>query len=133
MINNKYIIYWLNLSLLLVISMIAIGGATRLTQSGLSIVTWKPVTGIFPPINSDQWKIEFNKYKKFPEYINKNMNLTLTEYKTIYYWEYFHRLLGRIIGLFFIIPFIYFNYKLHSYEDIVYIHINNVIFLRRFK
>jgi len=109
--SKIYIINWLNFGLIVIILMVIIGGITRLTQSGLSITDWKPVTGIIPPLNKDEWSVAFNEYKKFPEFNNLNFNMTISEYKTIYYWEYFHRLLGRIIGLIFLIPFLYFYYK----------------------
>ena len=113
--NNKSLLInqWLNVCCLLIFIMILVGGATRLTQSGLSMVDWKPLMGIVPPLNESQWNESFNKYKEYPEYqkINKFNNMDLSDYKSIYYWEYAHRILGRIIGLFFIIPFLIFNYK----------------------
>ena len=109
-INNKIII-WLNVGILVLFLMIIIGGMTRLTDSGLSMVTWKPVTGVFPPLGIDQWEESFNHYKSFPEYKIINYNISLSEYKYIYYWEYLHRLLGRMIGILFLIPFLYFSYK----------------------
>ena len=109
-INNKIII-WLNVSIIFLFLMIIIGGITRLTDSGLSMVTWKPITGIFPPIGMEQWEESFSHYKSFPEYKIINYNISLSEYKYIYYWEYLHRLLGRMIGLLFLMPFLYFIYK----------------------
>tara|TARA_Y100001970_G_scaffold41940_1_gene52121 strand:- start:22053 stop:23084 length:1032 start_codon:yes stop_codon:yes gene_type:complete len=113
--NKKSILLnrWLNVCCLLVFIMILVGGATRLTQSGLSMVDWKPLMGIVPPLNDNQWNASFNNYKKYPEYqkINQFKNMDLSDYKSIYYWEYSHRMLGRIIGLFFIIPFFILNYK----------------------
>ena len=113
--KNKdiYIINWLNACCVLIFIMILIGGATRLTQSGLSMVDWKPLMGIIPPLNDNQWNDSFDKYKNYPEYqkINQFKNMSLSDYKTIFYWEYAHRMLGRIIGLFFIIPFIVFYRK----------------------
>lgn len=91
--------------------MVIIGGITRLTGSGLSIVEWKPVTGIVPPINSKDWEKEFEKYKQFPQYQLMNYNMSLPEFKQIYFWEYLHRLLGRLIGIVFIIPFVAFYFK----------------------
>lgn len=104
------IIVWLNISILFLFLMIFIGGMTRLTDSGLSMVTWKPLTGILPPIGNDQWEESFNQYKSFPEYKIINFNINLKDYKYIYYWEYIHRLLGRLIGFLFIIPFVFFLY-----------------------
>lgn len=108
---NRKIIIWLNTSIIFLFFMIFIGGMTRLTDSGLSMVTWKPITGIFPPIGQVQWEESFNQYKSFPEYKIINYDIKLQDYKYIYYWEYIHRLMGRLIGLLFLIPFIYFLYS----------------------
>ena len=97
-IKTKAITYWLLTIYLLLIFMIAIGGLTRLTDSGLSITQWELFKGILPPINSNEWNIYFEKYKKIPEFIYLNSDISLNEFKFIFYWEYFHRLLGRIIG-----------------------------------
>lgn len=88
--------------------MIMIGGITRLTHSGLSMVDWKPIMGSIPPISDQQWTASFEKYKAFPEYQIINSDMDLDEYKQIFFWEYFHRLWGRIMGIVFIIPFLYF-------------------------
>ena len=109
--KNINIILWLNISLFVLILMVFVGGVTRLTQSGLSMTDWRPITGIFPPANEEQWISEFNKYKEYPEYQNSDMTMTISEYKTIYFWEYLHRILGRFIGLLFIVPFAYFYLK----------------------
>jgi len=109
--NNKPIVKWLLLGCILVATMVIIGGITRLTHSGLSMVTWKPVTGTIPPLNEIQWQEEFTKYKTSPEYIKKNYNFTLNEFKDIFFWEYLHRLIGRVIGVVFLVPFIYFVIK----------------------
>jgi len=111
MVNKKqniYLINWLNFSLVVIILMVIIGAITRLTQSGLSISDWRPVMGIFPPLNESQWNEAFDYYKEFPEFKKLNFNMTLNDYKTIYFWEYLHRILGRFIGLLFIFPFVYF-------------------------
>ncbi len=103
--------YWL-LSLLSLIGIIVIvGGLTRLTDSGLSITTWDVVSGILPPLNSKQWDDAFNLYKEIPQYYLMNTTMTLNEFKVIYYWEYIHRILGRILGLLFLIPFIFIYFK----------------------
>tara|TARA_Y100001970_G_scaffold290468_1_gene424313 strand:+ start:9554 stop:10585 length:1032 start_codon:yes stop_codon:yes gene_type:complete len=108
---SKFINYWL-LSLLFFICIIVIvGGLTRLTDSGLSITTWDVVTGILPPLNNNQWEEVFNLYKQIPQFYLINQNMTLDEFKVIYYWEYIHRILGRILGLLFLIPFIYIYLK----------------------
>lgn len=85
-----------------------IGGITRLTHSGLSMVDWKPIMGSIPPLSEMEWKDSFEKYKTFPEYQVVNYDMTLSEYKSIFFWEYFHRLWGRIMGIVFIIPFLIF-------------------------
>ncbi len=108
---DKKIIIWLNISIVVLFLMIIIGGITRLTDSGLSMVTWKPVTGILPPIGEYQWQESFNEYKAYPEYKLINYNISLSDYKYIYFWEYIHRLLGRLIGILFLIPFLFFLYK----------------------
>ena len=104
---SKFINYWL-ISLLSFISLIVIvGGLTRLTDSGLSITTWDVVSGILPPLNDNQWNEAFSLYKQIPQFYLLNQNMTMNEFKIIYYWEYIHRILGRILGLLFLIPFIY--------------------------
>ncbi len=101
---------WLLLVAAMVILMIGVGGITRLTESGLSITEWKPVTGALPPISDAQWQAEFDAYKQIPEYIEVNgpAGMTLADYKFIYFWEWFHRLLGRLIGLAFALPLAWF-------------------------
>jgi cytochrome c oxidase assembly protein subunit 15 len=103
--------YWLYLLLFLLIVIVAIGGLTRLTNSGLSITEWEVISGIFPPFNNKDWYEAFDFYKKIPQYYLVNKNISLAEFKIIYYWEYFHRLLGRLLGLIFLIPFIFFIIK----------------------
>ncbi len=114
---QKFVNYWLLSLLSLIALIVVVGGLTRLTDSGLSITTWDVVKGILPPLNKNEWINLFNLYKEIPQYYLLNMNMTLNEFKIIYYWEYAHRILGRILGLLFIIPFIYiyikkiFNYQ----------------------
>jgi cytochrome c oxidase assembly protein subunit 15 len=103
--------YWLYLLLFLLIVIVAVGGLTRLTNSGLSITEWEVISGIFPPFNNKDWYEAFDLYKKIPQYYLVNKNISLAEFKIIYYWEYFHRLLGRLFGLIFLIPFIFFIIK----------------------
>lgn len=105
---NKKVIIWLYSGIILISLMVVIGGITRLTQSGLSMVEWKPIVGAIPPLNEAQWIHEFELYKKTPEYIRLNSHFTIEEYKNIFFWEYLHRLLGRIIGMVFFIPAVYF-------------------------
>ena len=109
--KNIYISSWLLLITLLVALMIVIGGLTRLTDSGLSITEWNLISGILPPLTLNDWEKLFSLYKKIPEYKIINLNMTLEEFKIIFWWEYIHRMLGRIIGLFYIIPLLYFTFK----------------------
>ncbi len=108
---SGFINIWL-ISLLSLIGIIVIvGGLTRLTDSGLSITTWDVVKGILPPLNNEDWNELFNLYKKIPQSYLMNMNMTLDEFKVIYYWEYIHRILGRVLGIIFLIPFIFIYFK----------------------
>ncbi|KAN0009560.1 hypothetical protein ACTFIU_006855 [Dictyostelium citrinum] len=109
--GNKKVGNWLLFSCGLVGAMIVIGGITRLTESGLSIVDWKPVVGAIPPMTQEEWEAEFEKYKQFPEYKRLNMGMTLSEFKEIFFWEYSHRLLGRVIGVAFFFPFVWYLKK----------------------
>ena len=90
--------WWLVSIAALIAIMVLVGGATRLTESGLSIVEWKPVTGALPPLNQEQWTQAFEAYKTIPQYRELNAGMTLAEFKTIFWWEWSHRLLGRVIG-----------------------------------
>ena len=107
--NSVY--YWLFSILILIGLIVIVGGLTRLTDSGLSITRWDVVSGIFPPLSEKAWDEAFNLYKKIPQFYLSNPDITISEFKIIYYWEYFHRILGRILGLVFIIPLLYFYYK----------------------
>ena len=107
----NYVYYWLLSVLFLVGFIVVIGGLTRLTDSGLSITTWDVVSGILPPFTPEDWDTAFNLYKKIPQFYLVNSDITLSEFKIIYYWEYFHRILGRILGLLFLFPLFYFYYK----------------------
>jgi cytochrome c oxidase assembly protein subunit 15 len=91
--------------------MVVIGGITRLTGSGLSITEWKPIMGAIPPMNEKEWQIAFEKYKEIPQFQEMNFHFTLHDFKRIFFWEYVHRLLGRLIGIVFIIPFLWFFIK----------------------
>lgn len=99
---------WLSVMFLLVVGMIFVGGMTRLTDSGLSITEWKPVTGAIPPLGADDWLVEFDKYKATPEFELVNSNMTLAEFKGIYWWEWAHRFLGRFVGLVWAVGFVWF-------------------------
>ena len=106
--NNLLFLNWLTLTLILIFFMIIVGGLTRLTDSGLSITEWELFKGILPPFNEKTWNDYFDLYKEIPQFKLINPNMSLEEFKIIFYWEYFHRILGRIIGLVFLFPFIYF-------------------------
>jgi cytochrome c oxidase assembly protein subunit 15 len=102
---------WIACLAALVFAMVVVGGATRLTQSGLSIVEWKPVTGVVPPLSQAQWQVEFDKYKTIPQYQRVNRGMSLDEFKTIFWWEWSHRLLGRLLGAMFLLPFLFFLWR----------------------
>jgi len=110
-INNRQIANWLFLLCAMIFCMVVVGGVTRLTESGLSIVQWKPITGVIPPIGDGEWAKEFADYKNYPEYQKVNQGMSLDDFKSIFYWEYSHRLLGRVIGVAFFLPFIVFLFK----------------------
>lgn len=107
---------WLYFGVFLILLMVTAGGAVRLTDSGLSIVKWNPITGIIPPLNEKEWQKEFNDYKKIPEFQIQNNDFSINDFKKIYLWEYFHRLIARIIGFVFLIPFIFFWVKSYFKE-----------------
>jgi cytochrome c oxidase assembly protein subunit 15 len=106
--NDRRIAIWLLLVCTLIYAMVVLGGVTRLTRSGLSIVEWDPIMGVIPPITEQEWHETFDKYKESPEYKKVNVGMDLQGFKSIFYFEYFHRLLGRLIGLAFLLPFLYF-------------------------
>ena len=108
---NDLFYYWLITSFVLVFLIIIVGGLTRLTNSGLSIIEWELFKGVLPPFNKTSWLIYFEKYKTIPQYKFLNSNMSLDEFKIIFYWEYFHRMLARIIGLFFLLPLIFFYFS----------------------
>ena len=109
-LENKKLV-WLGTNLFMVLSMVIIGGITRLTDSGLSMTTWNLIKGVIPPLNQEDWIDIFNLYKNYPEYNFKNFSMTLEEFKKIFFWEYIHRVWGRLIGLTFFIPLLYFWLK----------------------
>tara|TARA_B100001564_G_C20635251_1_gene669365 strand:+ start:8 stop:1033 length:1026 start_codon:yes stop_codon:yes gene_type:complete len=109
--NNFLFGNWLKINLFLVFLIIIVGGLTRLTDSGLSITEWELFSGILPPLTNDAWNNYFDLYKKIPQFKILNYDMTLSEFKIIFYWEYIHRVLARIIGLFFLIPLVYFYLK----------------------
>jgi len=99
---------WLLACCAMVFAMVAIGGITRLTESGLSIVEWRPITGVLPPLGEAAWQAEFDKYRQIDQYRLMNRGMSLDEFKTIFFWEWFHRLWGRLIGVVFAVPFVWF-------------------------
>jgi len=105
----KYLKLWLITLFSLIVLMVAVGGLTRLTDSGLSITAWELFTGILPPLNITEWNFYFSEYKKIPEYLNINYGMSLGEFKIIFYWEYAHRLLARFVGLFTLLPLLFFS------------------------
>ena len=106
--NRRQIAIWLLTCCALVFSMVVLGGVTRLTGSGLSMVEWEPVSGILPPRREAGWEAEFARYRESPQYQEVNVGMTLAEFKVIFWFEYAHRLLGRALGLVFLVPFLYF-------------------------
>lgn len=102
------VIIWLITGCVMIACMVAIGGITRLTGSGLSITEWKPIMGALPPMNEAEWQVAFEKYKAIPEYTLKNQHMDLGDFKGIFFWEYLHRNWGRLMGLVFVIPFVIF-------------------------
>ncbi|HEV7881351.1 COX15/CtaA family protein [Bradyrhizobium sp.] len=103
--------WWLATIAVLIAIMVLVGGATRLTESGLSIVEWKPVTGTLPPLNDAQWREAFEGYQTIPQYRELNAGMNLAEFKTIFWWEWSHRLLGRVIGIAYLLPFLWFLWR----------------------
>lgn len=104
----RAVAHWLYAVAALIVAMVIVGGITRLTESGLSITQWKPISGIVPPLNDAQWQAEFANYQRIPEYQLLNRGMTLAGFKAIFFWEYLHRLLGRLIGMAFAVPLIWF-------------------------
>jgi heme a synthase len=106
--RSRVVRLWLLAVAALMFVTVVVGGATRLTESGLSIVEWKPVTGVMPPLDAAAWQAEFGKYKTIPQYREHNAGMSLDEFKTIYWWEWTHRLLARLVGAAFLVPFLWF-------------------------
>jgi heme a synthase len=109
--HDRAVRWWLISIAALIAIMVLVGGATRLTESGLSIVEWKPVTGALPPLNQEQWTQAFDAYKTIPQYRELNAGMNLAEFKTIFWWEWSHRLLGRVIGVAYLLPFLWFLWR----------------------
>lgn len=121
--QNNAVSIWLMLMCFVVIAMIFIGGLTRLTESGLSITEWNPISGIIPPMDDSSWSAEFDKYKKSPEYVKRNSGMNLEEFKSIYLLEFVHRVAGRVTSLLYVLPLIFFIFKgcFNSRETKLYI------------
>jgi hypothetical protein len=103
--------FWLYAVAALIFLTLVVGGATRLTESGLSITEWKPVTGVLPPLSAQGWQDEFAKYREIPQYRELNRGMTVDEFKTIYWWEWTHRLLARTVGAAFLLPMLFFLWR----------------------
>jgi cytochrome c oxidase assembly protein subunit 15 len=110
-LQDRRISQWLLVCLSLIFVMVILGGVTRLTGSGLSMVNWHPIHGVVPPLTSEQWLEEFGRYQQSPEYLMINRDMKVGEFKSIFWFEYAHRMLGRLIGLVFLLPFLYFWWK----------------------
>jgi len=108
--SDKSISIWLLSIIIMVLLMIIIGGITRLTESGLSMVEWRPIWGFLPPMSDSEWNRVFLLYTNSPEYLKINIGMNLEEFKKIFFWEYFHRLWGRLIGIVFFIPLIFLQF-----------------------
>jgi cytochrome c oxidase assembly protein subunit 15 len=109
--QTRAIRLWLYAVAAMVLAMVLVGGATRLTESGLSITEWQPVMGVVPPLNTTQWQAEFDKYQAIPQYNALNRGMSLDAFKTIYWWEWTHRLIGRTIGAVFLLPLLWFLWR----------------------
>src|SRR5215471_16585704 len=109
--RRRVVRLWLWSVAALIFAIVVVGGATRLTQSGLSIVEWNPVMGVAPPLSQDSWQAEFAKYQAIPQYRQINRGMSLADFKAIYWWEWGHRLLGRVIGAAFLLPLFWFLWK----------------------
>ncbi|MEX0943932.1 MAG: COX15/CtaA family protein [Pseudomonadales bacterium] len=104
--SNRVVVAWLAIVCATVFAMIVVGGVTRLTESGLSMVDWRPIMGIVPPTSDEEWQSAFEAYQQYPQYMQVNRDMDLSGFKRIFYWEYGHRVLGRVIGIVFFVPFI---------------------------
>lgn len=118
-VKQRRVAYWLLLGVFMIIVQIIIGGITRLTGSGLSITEWKPIMGTLPPLNEEQWMDAFNKYKGIAQFKYENSHFTLHDFKFIFFWEWFHRLWARSLGVVFAIPFVYFIVKKYFTKSMI--------------
>ena len=108
---ERAIAYWLFFCCAMIFAMVLIGGITRLTESGLSITQWQPIEGVLPPLSAAEWNDAFARYRAIPQYLAVHPDMTLAQFKNIYFWEYFHRLWGRLIGVVFLLPFLWFLWR----------------------
>src|SRR5690606_9603327 len=118
--GKKAIVIWLIIGIIMTVIQILLGGITRLTVSGLSITDWKPIMGAIPPLNETEWETAFEGYKKIGQYKSLNNHFNLQDFKFIFFWEWFHRLWGRLIGIVFIIPFIIFWIKKYFTKELTW-------------
>lgn len=118
--DNRKVVYWLFTGCFLIFIMVVVGGITRLTNSGLSISDYKLITGTIPPMNEQEWTEAFELYKQYPEYQKLHFHFTLEDFKGIYFWEWLHRLIGRLIGVVFLIPFLYFLFTKQLTRPTIY-------------
>src|SRR3982750_1701580 len=117
--SSRPVAIWMYAGVVMLLIQVILGGITRLTGSGLSITEWNVVTGAMPPLNAAQWLNEFNKYRQTPQYHLLNSDFNLSDFKFIFFWEWFHRLWARLIGFAFLIPFIYFLVKKKFQQDMI--------------
>ena len=116
---NKNVAKWLYLGVFMLVIQITLGGITRLTESGLSITEWNPITGAFPPLNTAQWQSEFAKYKGTDQFKYINANFSLSDFKSIFFWEWMHRTWARLMGIVFLVGFFYFLFKKQFKKDMI--------------
>lgn len=127
--KNKIIASWLGIVCLLIIIMVSLGGYTRLTNSGLSITEWKPISGVIPPTSEADWQVEFGKYQNSPEFQQINNDMTISEFKHIYIIEFAHRVLGRLIAMALILPFLYLGFSGYFSQKEIFIYLFAIILL----
>ncbi|MDQ6761271.1 MAG: COX15/CtaA family protein, partial [Bacteroidota bacterium] len=117
--NSKNVSRWLFAGVIMLMVQILLGGITRLTESGLSITEWNPITGILPPLNTNQWMEEFNKYKHTDQFRFIHADFSLSDFKFIFFWEWFHRAWARLMGLVFLVGFFYFLIKKQFRQNMI--------------
>ena len=107
----RAVLIWLRCVCVSVVVILVVGGITRLTGSGLSMVDWRPVMGVLPPVSETEWEEVFDQYKAFPEYQKVNREMDVEDFKSIFFWEYLHRVLGRLVGLLCLLPYLWFVFR----------------------